>query len=328
MVYSVQMLHASRLLLSALILGAALVGCAGCSYRMKTRPLTPNIVHSREICREANTAMELGRWNEAEKKLEKAVKLNPKEVYIRRHYAEVLWQQKKHQESLKQLEDAIQISRKEGNEDGTLCISVAEKYLDLGLWDAADRFVIRAINAAPQEYKCWTLRAKMENILAEKSAKQGKDKESLQYSHKAMSDYYRALALVAPESEEMRQISTELGTLQMKLQQPQKALAIWQNLEQHYLPNPLPIALLQKKSETLLQLGRTEEAFNVYRKEIEAFPERSEFYVELAETQLHCGRTNDALNTIQMIQNSFPEHDSVAQLREKANSLQHKSLQN
>lgn len=130
------------------------------------------------------------------------------------------------------------------------------------------------------------------------------------------------------ESEEMRQISTELGLLQIKLQQPQKALVIWQNLEQHYVPNPLPIALLQKKSETLILLGRTDEAINVYRKEIEIFPDLSEPYVHLAELQLQCGFMDDAFNTIQTLQDFFPEHASLAQLKEKANELLQNSLQN
>ena len=311
----------SRLLIY-LSLSAGLIGYAGCLHRLKTRPLTPSIVQSREICREANAAMEQGRWNEAEKKMERAVKLNPKETDIRRHYAEVLWQQGKHRESLYQLEEGTKISKKEGNENGTLSLSIAEKLLSLGQIDKASRFAQRAIDLVPSEYKGWVLLGKIELNLGENQLLQGKEEQSQKHYQKAASHYYRALALLMPETEETMEILSELALLQSKMKQPQRALAILQNIERHYRPNPQPIGVIRSKAETLLEMGRTDEAMNTYRAAIEMTPDNLDLYVQLTDLQLHYGRLNDARDTMGQILYRDPNHPELARLAEQMKIVQ------
>ncbi len=301
---------------------AEIFGGAGCLHRLKTRPLTPSIVQSREICREANAAMEQGRWDEAERKLVKAVKLNPKETDIRRHYAEVLWQQGKHRESLHQLEEGTKISRKEGNEDETLSLSIAEKLLVLGQIDGASRFAMRAIDIAPGGYKGWALHGKTELSFGENHSLSGKDDLAQLHFQKAAADYYRALALLGPESNESLEILSELAVLQTKMRQPQRALATWQTLERQYRPNPQPISVIRGKAETLLEMGRTDDAATTYRAAIETTPDNIDLYIELADLQLKNGRLNDVRDTMEQIHQLVPNHPALVRLSEQMKLVQ------
>jgi len=301
---------------------AAIVGCGGCLHRLKTRMITPSIVQSRELCREANSAMELGQWNEAEKKMERAVKLNPKETDIRRHYAEVLWQQGKHQDALRQLDEAIKNSQKEGSEDETLSLSVAEKLLVLGQIDKASRFAKQAIDIAPSGYKGWALHGKMERNLGENQIQQGNEEQALKHYQKAAADYYRALALLTPESSETVEILTELAGLQVKMKQPQQALAIWQTLERQYRPNPQPSFVTRGKAKTLLDMGQPDEAISTYRSAIETAPDNVDLYVELADLQLRYGRVGDARSTMDRIHALVPNHPALARLAEQVKFVQ------
>ena len=311
-----------RRLLYIFLLAEIVFGCVGCLHRLRTRPLTPGIVQSRELCREANTAMELGQWDEAEKKMERAVRLNPKETDIRRHYAEVLWQRGKYRESLHQLDEATKISKKEGNEDETLNLSIAEKLLALGQTDGASRFAKRAIDLAPGEYKGWALHGKAELLHGDNQFQQGNAEQAHKHYQKAAADYYRALALLVAESEAALEILSELAVLQTKMKQPQRALAIWQTLERQYRPNPQPVSVIRGKSETLQEMGRINEAVNTYWTAIETMPDNVELYVELTQLQLKYGRLNDARYTMDRINRLVPNHPALARLSEQVQYMQ------
>ena len=306
-----------RRLLHLFLFAALIAGCGGCVHRLKTRPVTPGIVQSRELCHEANTAMELGQWSEAEKRMERAVKLNPTEIDIRRHYAEVLWRQGKYRESLHQLDEATKIGATEGNEDETLSLSIAEKLLILGQIDEASRFAKRAIDIAPCGYKGWALHGKTERSRGEDQLQQGNTDQAHRYYQQAATDYYRALSLLGPESSETLEILSELAVLQTKMRQPQQALAIWQTLERQYRPNPQPILVTRGKAATLLEMGRIDEAANTYWAAIETTPDSVELYAELASLQLRCGRLNDARYTMDRIHRLAPNHSALVQLAEQ-----------
>ncbi len=311
-----------RRLLYIFLFTEIVFGGAGCLHRLKTRPLTPGIVQSRELCREASTAMELGQWDDAEKKMERAVKLNPKETDIRRHYAEVLWQQGKHKESLRQLDEATKIGKKEGNEDETLSLSIAEKLLILGQTDGASRFAKKAIDLAPGGYKGWALHGKAEFDQGENLLQRGKEEQAHKHYQRATADYYRALALLAPGAYETAEILSELAVLQTKMKQPQRALAIWQTLERQHRPNPLPISLIQGKAETLQEMGRIDEAVNTYLAAIETTPDNVELHVALADLQLKHGRFGDARVTMDRIHHLAPNHSELARLSEQMKYVQ------
>ena len=237
---------------SILILGLATV-LSGCSLGKPFRPMTPSQIISAEQSRVASAAMEKGNWEEAEKKFEEAVKLNKKDAELRRHYAEALWTRGKHRESLEQLNEA---AKRSNGTDASLEISFAEKYLFLGDLSRAYGHANRAVRCDPKEYRSWALRGKATWSLAERQMGQGSVEETAKAFDQARNDYYRALSL----SPSNRNILLELASLQMRRNEPEYALATWQNLQELYPLGSEPTYVLQGKADAYLAMDRTVDA--------------------------------------------------------------------
>lgn len=193
--------------------------------------------------------MERGDIVEAEKKLEEAVKLNRKDVTHRRNYAEALWQRNKYQEALEQLNEAV---RRGGQNDASLHISLAEKYLAIQQPDTAYRHAEIAVRLTPQAERAWAVRARANGQLAERQPEPQKRELLLQ----SRNDYYRVLSLSANN----REILPELAAIQMLCGQPEQALATWQSLQEHFPKGTEPADLFRGKAETYIALRRFQEA--------------------------------------------------------------------
>ncbi len=290
-------------------------------HRLRTRPLTPSIVQSREICREANAAMEQGDWQEAEKKLAKAMRLNPKDADIRRHYAEVLWQLGQQQESIRQLNEASKLSRKETREDPAISISLAEKMLNTQQIEQADHFSRRATELGPKESKAWALHGKVQSILGEEQSRSGGRERAIPFYEKAMFDYYRALSLTAPGSLQNRELLVELAGVQMRMGQAERALATWQSLERLYLPSPRPVLVLRGKAETLVALNRIEDAIEMFNLAIEQAPNDLDLLMPLADLQLRNGQIAEAALTTNRIRSLAPNHPFAIALAQQIEAM-------
>jgi tetratricopeptide (TPR) repeat protein len=227
----------------------------GCHWNRSFKPITPGQILSGERSRLGIAAMEQGNLGEAEKRLEEAVKLNKKDINHRRHYAEALWQRGKYEESLQQLGEAVKLG---GNNDVSLHISLAEKYLAMTQPSTAYRHADLAVRLAPQEYKGWTLRGKAGWLLAVGQRNSDSPEKVEQYMIQAKNDYYRALSL----SPNTREILPELAAVQMSCGQPELALATWQNLQESFPKGAEPTDLLCGKAETFIALYRFDEAID------------------------------------------------------------------
>ena len=199
--------------------------------------------------------MERGELSEAERRLGDAVRYNKNDINYRRHYADVLWQQKKYQESLIQLDEALQ---RGGQNNASLHISIAEKYVELG--EYMDGTLAKALYHADeavrldsQDYRSWALRGKAKRLQASQQA--GYIEHSLAMFHQAREDYLRAVSL----SPNNRVLLMELATLQMACGQPEQALASWQTLQNLYPLGGEPNEVLIGKTETLTVLQRFDE---------------------------------------------------------------------
>ena len=221
---------------------------SGCSLGRQFNPMTSGKLLSGERSRDGNAAMEKGNWEEAEKKFEEAVKLNKKDAELRRHYAEALWARGKHWESLEQLSEA---AKRSDRLDGSLEISFAEKHLAMGDLRTAYRHADQAVRCNPKEHKAWALRGQATWALAEQQIGSAPAEETAKAFDQARNDYYRALSL----SPDNRSILPELAALQMRRNEPEYALATWQNLQDLYPPGSEPTNILQGKANAYQALG-------------------------------------------------------------------------
>ena len=195
--------------------------------------------------------MEQGNLTEAEKRLEEAVKLNKNDVNHRRHYAEALWRQGKHQEALFQLDEAL---KRGGENNVPLRISLAEKYLDIRDYTTAYHHADEAVRLDSQDYRSWMLRGRAKRLQANQQA--GFVEHAMAMLHQAREDYLRAVSL----SPNNRELLAELATVQMSCGQPEQALATWLTLQSLYPQGGEPHEVLMGKTETLMVLRRFDEA--------------------------------------------------------------------
>jgi len=235
---------------------ALLVLAVGCQLNRSFTPISPAQMFSSNSSRLGIEAMEHGNLAEAEKRLEEAVRYNRNDINHRRHYAEVLWQLGKHQEALLQLDEAL---KRGGQNNATLHISLAEKYLEIRehKTDALARAYYHADEAVrldPQDYRSWALRGRAKRFQASRQA--GYVEHTMAMLHQAREDYLRAVSL----SPNNRELLAELAAVQMNCGQPEQALATWLALQNLYTPGSEPDAVLIGKTETLTILRRFDEA--------------------------------------------------------------------
>ncbi|MCL2744280.1 MAG: tetratricopeptide repeat protein, partial [Planctomycetaceae bacterium] len=172
-----------------LIFALVLLPFAGCKLAHSFRSLTPGTIRSGELNRQGNTAMVQGKWEEAEKKLEEAIKINKKDAELRLSYAEALWNLGKHQESLKQLNEALKY-----DENEAIHLSAAEKELAVGNLKSALRHAEFVVRFAPDNYKGWAICGKARRMSAEMLPKDNENSEKYrQLLEQVKNDYYRCL---------------------------------------------------------------------------------------------------------------------------------------
>lgn len=253
----------------------------GCQWSRQIKPMTPSQYFSGELSRDGNAAMEKGNWEDAEKKLGEAVKLNKKDIELRRHYADALWNRGKQAESLRQLDEAI---KRGGAEDGLLHISLAEKRLAMEDPATAFRHADEAVRLSASDYRSWALRAKAGWLLArgEAPVDPNDDASAKRYGRRMLqsrNDYYRALSL----SPNNRDILPELAAVQMLCGQAEHALATWQNLQELFPPDTIPADLLRGKAEAYIALGRFDDALSALSEARVREPNRPEIDRRLRE---------------------------------------------
>ena len=245
----------SRFLIVTILIGTILLSATGCQFNRQFAPITPGHVFSNELGRRGIVAKEQGDLAEAERQLEDAVKWNKNNINHRLNFAEVLWKQGRHQESLYQLNEAV---KRGGQDDASLHISLAEKYLEIREYTIAERHANEAVRLAPQNHRSWALRGQARYMRA--TLRPGDPSEqSLATLREAREDYIRAVSL-APNNSTDSTLLMGLANVQMRCGQPEQALATWLTAQRLYQQGNEPYEILVGKMETLAMLQRFNEA--------------------------------------------------------------------
>ena len=234
-----------RLFVSCLLLLAS-----GCQINRSFAPVSPSQIFGSERGRQGIADLERGDIDKAEKKLEDAVKYSKNDINIRRHYAEVLWQQGKHQESLRQLDEAV---KRSGQNNASLYISLAEKHLAIREYATAYRYADEAVRLAAYDAQSWTLRGRAKRLQAIHRSDNA-EQMSVMFQQ-SRDDYLRAVSLTPND----RELLIELATVQMDCGQPEQALITWLTIQSFYPQGNEPNEVLIGKTETLAILQRFDE---------------------------------------------------------------------
>jgi len=219
---------------------------AGCSLMPKRGPVPPEVADARRLCNEGLSAADRSDLIRAESLLEQAVQNCPVDVDARRHYADVLWQRGLEMEAVTQIAKALELSPA----DAGLSIEAGRMYLELGLFDEADRLAGEAVRLAPRNAEAWHLRGQV-------SLARGQ-------AQPALADFHRSLALAA----ENRGTLLDTAEAYRRLDRPQRALATLAILGETYGPGDLPAEVLFLEGLAQEALGRPADAIESYQRAV------------------------------------------------------------
>ncbi len=232
----------------AIVLGGAMLIAlcgVGCSLVPKRGPVTPELAAARRLCNEGLSAADRNDLVRAEGLLEQAVQRCPQDVEARRHYADVLWRRGLRTEAVTQMDKALAIA----GDDPALCVEAGGMYLELGLFDAADRLAAQAVRLDPKSSAAWHLRGRVAMARGQPDP--------------ALADFHRALG-IAPTS---RSVLMDTAEAYRRLDRPQRALATLAILGETYGPD-VPASVLVLEGLAQEALGRTADAAESYRRAI------------------------------------------------------------
>ena len=229
--------------IAAIVIAAQGVGCR---FIPRNGPVPQDLAVARRLSNEGLTAADRNDLERAEGLLERAVKSCPTDIEARRHYADVLWRRGARMQAVKQISAALELAPS----DVALCLDGGRMYMELGLFDDADRLADEAVAAAPGSAAAWHLRGQV-------AVARGRADE-------ALADFHRALA-IDPDD---RDVLLDTAEVYRRLDRPQRCLATLAILGETYGPDQTPAHVLALEGMAQEALGRPLEALESYRQAV------------------------------------------------------------
>ncbi len=272
----------------------------GCRWLQPAPPVERSLLASRQLTRQALSALGQQRWEEAVNLAQQAVQTCSADLHARQVYAEALWAKGFRAEAIRQMEELIRLAP----EDADLQARMAQMQLALGHLAQARQYANQAIERNPQLPEAWTVRARV--------ARQLGDLRS------ALADYHRALVYVPNHQE----ILLEVADLYRAMQQPERALATLHRLADTYAPGEEPSELLYLQALTYSELGRFQEAVDLLRLAIQRGRASADWLYQLAQLQMAAGQLAQAHQSLRQALALDPAHQGSRELLGRLESLQ------
>ncbi len=216
--------------------------------------------------------MEREQWQRAEQLLQQAVKTCSSDPESRRSYGEALWHRGAYQDAVAQVEDACRLAP----DDAELHVRAAEMHLAIQRMEPAIAHTRRALELAPRLASAWAMRARIMQAGGQLS--------------EASAAYHRALGY-APND---RGIQFEIAELHRRMDQPEQALVVLQNLAETYSPGEEPQALLYAQGLAYRALARYDDAIQSFASARAQGAPSAEIVCQLGECLAAAGRPADA----------------------------------
>lgn len=216
----------------------AVLAAPGCRIPGWDGPVSHSLASSRQLCQQGVAAMEREQWERAEQLLQQAVRTCAGDPDSRRNYAEALWRRQSPEQAITQIEEACRLAP----ESADLHVRAAEMLLAVGRIDASIDHARRALELDPRLSAAWAMRGRI-------FAATGQFSE-------ALASYHRAVGYDPSD----RGIQLEIAEVYRRLDQPQQALVVLQNLADSYSPGEEPQRLLFLQGLAYQALGRYDEA--------------------------------------------------------------------
>ncbi len=192
----------------------------------------------RQLSRQGISAMELGKWYEAEALLRRAAEAAPTDADARKHLAETLWQKGELAAAIVEIDRARELEPA----NPYTAVRAGEMHLVVGDFEVAGECAQAAIIAAPTLSEPWLLRGKV-------AGRQNR-------SNEALADLNRALSLAPNNTDAL----FELAKLHQSRNEPQRCLTSIHQWLDCYPPGQEPQQALLLEGQTYLALNRPQAA--------------------------------------------------------------------
>jgi tetratricopeptide (TPR) repeat protein len=249
-------------------------GCAILGWQGKS---TESVAAARELSRQGVAALESGQPQQAEELLKKSLAASPDDASAQRYMAEALWQRGARAEAVTHIEEAIRLERT----NATLAVRAGEMSLASGRTDAAIDYAEKALRLDPKSGSAWALR--------------GRCFSRLNQPDRALADLQRAVELLPQNSD----LLLEIAQIYRKRGQNVRCLTAVYHVLDTYSPGEEPQSVLTLQGVTLLDLGRPQQASEVFVAAIQRAPPSADLYSFLAQSYANAGRVAEATEAAQ-----------------------------
>lgn len=272
---------------------------SGCRLLHPPQPVEKVLLASRQLSRQALSALSQQQWDQALAFSEQAVKTCPADLDARHVYAEALWANGRREEAVQQLEEVLRLAP----EDAVIYARMAEMHLVLGRIGLARQYANQAIERNPQLTEAWVVRAR--------TAREVGDFRS------ALADYHRALTYTPHHPE----VLLEVAEVYRAMNQPDRALATLHRLADTYSPGEEPPQVLYLQGLAYLSLNRAQEAAEVLALAIQRGGASADGLYQLAQAEAATGQLLRAQQTLQQALALDPNHAPSRQLLAQLESV-------
>lgn len=269
--------------------------CSGCNWTCYQEPVPAAVATCREFSQQGLSALEEEDWATAEQKLRLAVRSNPEDADARKHLAEALRQRGNFLEAQEQLRAAAELHP----EDAEIHLQLAHLALQQENLPAASDYLEQALEIDPKLAEAWVAQAKL-------AMSQRQYRDALSHSFRALRyqpDHREAKGLVA--------------SLYQNLDQPQRALAAYQEALDAYSPGNEPARLLYEQGLVCLQLGRNKQALQSLALARDRSGPDIHLWLALSQAYLAAGELEQAEQQLQRTLEFYPDHPATVALLQR-----------
>ncbi|HEY6564406.1 MAG TPA: tetratricopeptide repeat protein [Pirellulaceae bacterium] len=282
--------------------GVALaVNVAGCRTLARFRPADQHVIAAREMSRGGLDALRAGKLQEAETRLDHALKQCPHDAESRHSLAQVYQARGLNREAVEQMDLAVRLS----GGDAAWTLELGRMLLNQGDTGVALECGQRALALAPQSGGAWTLLGDVwvaRNDLAS-----------------AQDAYQRALTVSPPAHEAL----LPLASLYETQGRPQRALATLRHYEDVMPEQERVVDLALRQGIILQTLTRHDQALAKFAVAERVMGRSPDLLLRSAESQLALGQTEMAQRSIAMARELQPNHPSLAALTSGVRQVVH-----
>jgi tetratricopeptide (TPR) repeat protein len=281
-----------RVVLIRIATVVAVLTISGCAILGRRGRTGENVTAGRELSRQGVAALEAGQPIQAEELLKKSLAASPDDASAHRYMAEVLWCRSARDEALSQISESVRLEPTNAG----FAVRAGEMMLESGRRDFAAAYAERAIHLDPKLATAWALR--------------GRSFQQLNQPDRALADLQRAVEL-APERSDLL---LEVAAIYRQRGQNERCLAAVYQLLDSYPPGEEPQSALVLQGQTLMALGRANQASDAFLAATNRRPPSADVYFYLAQSYSASGRSDEATVAAQQALSINADHQPSRQL--------------